>query len=171
MKYRELLKRILREKPQRKIRLTHSQSLHSDSSNSSTLTLSIVISLRGSLIKTFFTIPISVRRLFGVLGSSQEVTNSHWLMLWFIAESGKLKKTKVRRNLVGVGTWRVQVHWIDQVWWVFYYSCILTTFFTGLFTVQRVAERFYIEGFGFLFDNTSLCCPCVCISLLLIFTI
>ena len=26
-------------------------------------------------------------------------------------------------------------------------------------------ERFYAEGFGFLFDNTSLCCPCVCISL------
>ena len=22
----------------------------------------------------------------------------------------------------------------------------------------------YAEGFGFLFDNTSLCCPCVCIS-------
>ena len=26
-------------------------------------------------------------------------------------------------------------------------------------------KRFYTEGFGFLFDNTSLCCPCVCISL------
>ena len=26
---------------------------------------------------------------------------SYWLILWFIAESGKLKKTKVRRNLVG----------------------------------------------------------------------
>ena len=25
--------------------------------------------------------------------------------------------------------------------------------------------RFYAEGFGFLFDNTSLCCPCVYISL------
>ena len=25
--------------------------------------------------------------------------------------------------------------------------------------------RFYAEGFSFLFDNTSLCCPCVCISL------
>ena len=26
-------------------------------------------------------------------------------------------------------------------------------------------ERFYAESFGFLFDNTSLCYPCVCISL------
>ena len=26
-------------------------------------------------------------------------------------------------------------------------------------------ERFYAEGLGFLFDNTSLCCPCVYISL------
>ena len=32
-------------------------------------------------------------------------------------------------------------------------------------------ERFYVEGFNFLFDNTSLCCPCVCISLPLIFAI
>ena len=29
----------------------------------------------------------------------------------------------------------------------------------------RAVERFYAEGFGFLFDNTLLCCPCVCISL------
>ena len=25
-------------------------------------------------------------------------------------------------------------------------------------------ERFYAKGFDFLFDNTSLCCHCVCIS-------
>ena len=41
-----------------------------DSSNSSTLFLSIVKSLRGSLPKPFLTISISVRGLFGVLGSS-----------------------------------------------------------------------------------------------------
>ena len=40
----------------------------------------------------FLTLPISVRRLFGALGSSLEGTNSYWLMLWVIAESGKLKK-------------------------------------------------------------------------------
>ena len=44
-------------------------------------------------------------------------------------------------------------------------SCIPTTFSRGLLTAWRAAERFYSEGFGFLFDNTSLCCPCVCISL------
>ena len=27
--------------------------------------------------------------------------------------------------------------------------------FSGLFTALRAAERFYAEGFGFLFDNTS----------------
>ena len=42
-----------------------------------------------------------MRRLFGALGSSSEGTNSYWLMLWVIAESGKLKKTKVRHNLFG----------------------------------------------------------------------
>ena len=67
---RELLERILREKPYRKTRLTHPQSLHRDSSNSLTLFLSIVKSLRGTLPKPLLTIPISVRRLFGALGNS-----------------------------------------------------------------------------------------------------
>ena len=32
-------------------------------------------------------------------------------------------------------------------------------------------ERFYFENIGFHFDNTSLCCLCVCISLPLMFSI
>ena len=36
---------------------------------------------------------------------------------------------------------------------------------SGLLTVWRAAERFYAEGYGFLFDNASLCYPCVCIFL------
>ena len=63
---RELPERILREKPQRQTKLIHPQSSYRDSSNSSTLFLSIVISLRGTLPKPFLTIPISVRRPFGV---------------------------------------------------------------------------------------------------------
>ena len=31
---------------------------------------------------------------------------------------------------------------------------IPTTFSSGLLTAWRAAERFYTEGFGFLFDNT-----------------
>ena len=46
---RKLPKRILREKRQRKTRLIHPQSSHRDSSNSSTLFLSIVKSLRGTI--------------------------------------------------------------------------------------------------------------------------
>ena len=38
-------------------------------------------------------------------------------------------------------------------------SCIPTTFSSGLLTAWRAAKRFYAEGFSFLFDNTSLCCP------------
>ena len=155
MKCRELLEKILREKPQRKTRLTHSQSSHRDSSNSSTLILSIVISLRGSLPKSFLTIPISVRRPFGAWETVRKRPISYWLMLWFIMEYGKLKKKQVLRNLIGVGAWRTQVHWVDQVWRVFCCSYIPTTFFSGLFTTWRAANRFYVEGFGFLFDNTS----------------
>ena len=69
-KCRELPERFLREKPQRKTRLIYPQSSHRDSSNSSTLFLSIVKSLKGTLQKPLLTIPISVRRLFGALGSS-----------------------------------------------------------------------------------------------------
>ena len=69
-KCKELPQRILREKLQRKTKLTHPQSSHRDSSNSSTLTLSIITSLRGTLPKHFLTIPISMRRSFGALGSS-----------------------------------------------------------------------------------------------------
>ena len=50
---REFSERILREKPQRKTRLTHPQSSHRGSSNSYTFFLSIVKSLRDSLPKFF----------------------------------------------------------------------------------------------------------------------
>ena len=45
-------------------------NLHIDSSNSSTFFLSIVTSLRGTLPKPFLTLPISVKRPFGALGSN-----------------------------------------------------------------------------------------------------
>ena len=51
-KCREFPERILREKSQRTTRLIHPQPYTFDTSNSSTLTLSIVISLRGYLAKS-----------------------------------------------------------------------------------------------------------------------
>ena len=47
------------------------------------------------------------------------------------------------------------MHWVDLAWRVYCCPCIPTTFFSRLFTAWRAAERFYAEGFGFLFDNTS----------------
>ena len=63
---REFWKRNPREKQDW---LIHNLYLR-DSSNSSTLFLSIVKSLRGTLLKPLLTIPISVKRLFSALGSS-----------------------------------------------------------------------------------------------------
>ena len=75
-------------------------------------------------------------------------------MLWIIAESGKLEKKKVWRNLVGarslegLGTsGRLGLEGLL----LFMYP---TTFSSGLLTAWRAAERFYAEGFSFLFDNT-----------------
>ena len=61
--------------------LTHPQSLHRNSSNSSTLTLSIMTSLRGSFPKSFLTIPTSVRRPFGASEAVRKGPISYWLML------------------------------------------------------------------------------------------
>jgi len=75
-----------------KNKMDSSTSSHSDSSNSSTLILSIVTSLRGSLPKPFLTIPTFVRRLFGAWEAVRKGSVSNWLMLWAIAEFSKLKK-------------------------------------------------------------------------------
>ena len=43
-----------------------------------------------------------MRRIFGAWKTIRKGPIEYWLMLWVIAESGKLKKTKVRRNLIGI---------------------------------------------------------------------
>ena len=80
---------------------------------------------------------------------------------------GSQKRNRFGATSLEQEAWRAQVHWVDQAWRVYCYSCISTTFSSGLLTAWRAAERFYAKGFGFLLDDTSLCCPCVCISLLL----
>ena len=47
-----------------------------------------------------------MRRLFGAWEANRKGPFDTGLMLWAIVESGKLEKTKVRHNLVGVGAWR-----------------------------------------------------------------
>ena len=53
-----------------------------DSSNSSTLFISIVKFLRGLLPKPYLTISIYVRELFGVWEAVRKEPILHWLMLW-----------------------------------------------------------------------------------------
>ena len=79
---------------------------------------------------------------------------SHWLMLW--SSSG----TQEARKEIGSTQPR---------WSVYCCSCIPTTFSSGLLTAWKAMKRFYAENFGFIFDNISLCCPCVCISSLNLF--
>ena len=90
-------------------------------------------------------------------------------MLWAIAESGKLEKTKVWRNLVGArsleGLGTLGRLGLEGLL-LFMYSN-----FSGLLTAWKAAERFYAKDFDFLLNNTSLCCLYVCISLPLIFAI
>ena len=170
MKCRELPERILREKPQRKTRLTHPQSSSFDSPNSSTFSLSIDISLRGTLAKSLSHHTHISEKIFWCLGSSSKGTNSFWLMQWFIAGSGKLKKIRFGVTQLEQESWRAQVHWVDQAQRVFCYSCIPTSFSSGLLIAWRAAERFFVEYFDFLFDNILLCYLCVCILLPFFFT-
>ena len=78
---------------------------------------------------------------------------------------GSQKRNRFGATSLEQEAWRAQIHWVDQAWRVYCYSCIPTTFSSGLLTAWKAAERFYAESFGFLFDNTSLSCPCDCISL------
>ena len=117
---RELPERILREKPQRKQDcLIHNLYLK-DSSNSSTLFLSIVKSLRDSLSKPFLTISISVRWLFGALESNQEGTNFIFVDAMVKQRNPRSqKKNKFGVTLLEQEAWRAQVHWVDQAWRVY----------------------------------------------------
>ena len=127
-----------------------------DSSNSPTLFLSIVKSLRDLLPKIFLTISIFVRGLFGALGSSQEGTNFTLVDAMVKQRNpGSQKRNRFGSTSLEKEAWRAQVHQVDQAWRVYCCSCIPTTFFSRLFTAWRTAERFYLEGFDFLFDNTS----------------
>ena len=74
-KCREISERILREKPQKKPRLTHPQSQTFDSLNSSTLTLFIDISLRDTFAKCLSYHTHINEKVFWCLGSSSKMTN------------------------------------------------------------------------------------------------
>ena len=90
----ELIERILRKKPQRTTRLIHSQSYTFDSSNSSTLILSIDIPLGGFLAKS---LPHHIHineKVIWCLGSSSERINSFGWCNGLIAGSGKLEKIR-----------------------------------------------------------------------------
>ena len=165
-KERELPEKILREKPQSKTRLIHPQSLPKRLFKF-LYSLPLHCQILERLITKTFSLHIhSCERLFSVLGSSQEGTNfilvNAMVKQW---NSGSQKRNRFDATSLEQEGWRAQVHWVDQAWRVYCCSCILTTSSSGLLIAWRAAERFYAEGFGFLFDNTSLCCPCVCISL------
>ena len=61
------------------------------------------------------------------------------------------------RSPLVAGAWRAQVHWVNQAWRVFCYSCTPTLFSSGSISTWRVAERIFDEFFGFLFGNMSWC--------------
>ena len=88
-----------------------------------------------------------------------------------IVGSSKLEKAKVQHNLVGArsleGLGKLCRLGLEGFLLFLYPNFIIS----GLLTTWRVAERFYAENFSFLFDNTLLCCLCVCIFLPLIFAI
>ena len=102
----EFPERILREKPQRTTRLIHPQFYTFDSSNSSTLTISIDISLRGPLAKSLPHHFHISEKIIWCLGSSSERTNSFGWCNELIAWSGNLEKTRLGLTLLEQEVWR-----------------------------------------------------------------
>ena len=69
----------------------------------------------------------------------------------------KVREDMTPRSLLVAGAWRAQIHWVDQAWRVFCYSCSPILFSIGLISTWRVMERFFTKFFGFLFNNMSWC--------------
>ena len=115
-----------------------------------------------------------VQIVFWSLGSfgelPKEVGETWWMQSGVLRDPVSQRRKRFGVTLLEQEAWRAQVQWVDQTWWVFCCSCIPTSFSSGLLTAWRAAERFYAEDFGFLFDNTSLCCLRVCIFLPYSFT-
>ena len=88
-----------------KTRLTHPQSLSFDSPNSSTLTLSIDISLRGTFDKSLRQHTHISEEVFRCLGSSSERTNSFGWCNGLIAGFGKPEKTRFGVTLLEQEAW------------------------------------------------------------------
>ena len=63
----------------------------------------------------------------------------------------------IQKNSLVAETWRAQVHWVDQAWRVFSYLYTPTLFSSESISTWRVAEKFFAEFFGFLFDNMFWC--------------
>ena len=69
----------------------------------------------------------------------------------------RAREDKVSLSQLVVGAWRAQVHWVDWAWRSFAIRVLQFYSLMGRFTVWRVAERFFAEFFGFLFNNISRC--------------
>ena len=69
----------------------------------------------------------------------------------------RAREDKASSSQLVAGAWRAQVHGVDYAWRVFYYSCSPTHSLVDWFTTWRVAERFFVEFFSFLFYNKSAC--------------
>ena len=87
----------------------------------------------------------------GSIGRSQLLADA----IKCIARFGKAREDKVPRSQLVAGAQRAPVHWVDQVWRVFCYLCTPTLFSSGSITTWGTAKRFFVEFFGFLFNNTS----------------
>ena len=82
----------------------------------------------------------------------------HWQMqASWIAGSEKAREDKVPRSQLIAGAWNAQVHWVNQAWRTFCFSCTPTLFSSGSITAWRAMKRFFVEFFSFFFDNISRC--------------
>ena len=106
MKFRKLLERILREKTLEKNKIDSSTILYLWFLNSSTLTISIVLPLRGPLAKSLSHHTYISEKVIWCLGSSSESTNSFGWCNGLIAESEKLEKTRLDLTLLEQEAWR-----------------------------------------------------------------
>ena len=69
----------------------------------------------------------------------------------------KAREDKTPKSSLVARAQRAQVHGVDYAWRVFCYLCTPSFFPSRSIWTWRAVKRFFVDFFGFHFDNTSRC--------------
>ena len=107
------------------------------------LSCPLLYPIKRRFVSKYYPHPFKVLRgVFGVWEALEDAKDGGCNME-LIAGSGKLEKTQLGLTLLEQEVWKAQVHWVDQAWRVYCYSCIPTLFSSGSFHRLEGSEEVF----------------------------